>query len=91
MTTDQLMAKIKYDTTGHEDIWECSFEEFVAKVTPELNKRHSEAKLTKEELSAAISILKSMYFNKELKGTISNEVSKAIDYAMVYVTNVLGH
>lgn len=91
MTNEQLMDKIKQDTTGHEDIWNCNYMEFVGKVGPELERRRKEANLTEEEVSTAITMLKDMYLNKELKGTISNEVSKAIDYAMVYVSNVLGH
>jgi len=87
---DNVMKAIIDRRQGHEDIWECSLEEFVKKVLPECNKQQKENNITYKIMKLCASFLRMKFNEKELKGTIEYEVAKAIEESMIYYTNVLG-
>lgn len=75
---------------GHPEIWECTLQEMIAKVQPvflEIQKTHN---LPHKVVKFACGYMRYKFDNKELKGTIAYEVDSAIDYSLVYFTNVLG-
>lgn len=86
----KLLEELKEKTSGHAEIWECSFEEFTKKVIPVLRSEQLKNKLSQKVVLMAASFLRIKFDRKELKGTINNEVSLAIDNALMYYVNIKG-
>ena len=86
-----IASKLRDNAYGHADIWECTLDEFIAKVLPvvqEHYKKHSD--LTPKVIKLAMQFLRLHFDAKELKGTIEHEVSRAIDESLIYYVNCTG-
>ena len=75
---------------GHADIWECTLEEFIAKVLPICQSQQEKNNISRKVMKLAAAFLRLKFDGKELKGTVEYEVAKAIEGSMMYYTNVLG-
>lgn len=87
---DWKIEQIKKRRLGHEDIWECSLDEFKEKSLPEYLNQQKNNDITYKILKLATSFLRIKFEAKELKGTVEYEVAKSIEESMTYYTNVLG-
>lgn len=75
---------------GHPELWECTLEEFIEKVSPVLQAQQIKHNLKNKVAKTAAGFLRLKFDNKELKGKVEYEVAKAIDEALIYYVNVLG-
>jgi len=75
---------------GHAELWDCTLDEFIEKVVPIIQKHQYKNKLKPKVIKTAIDFLHIRFNEKELKGTIEYEVSKAIEESLIYYVNCLG-
>lgn len=85
-----VMAKAYQEKAyGHPEIWECTLEEFIKKVSPELQDQWTRNNLKHKVVKLAADFLRLKFDGKELKGTIKHEVAKSIEESLIYFVNVL--
>jgi hypothetical protein len=85
-----LAELFKEKAYGHPELWECSLQEFIDKVSPVVQEHWNKHNLKKKVVLLAASFLRIKFERKELKGTIEYEVCSAIECAAIYFVNVLG-
>lgn len=90
MDPKEMIAKFKEKSQGHSDIWQCTLEEFVTKVSPAILQRAKKHNLKPKVVMMATSFIRNKFELGDLAGTIEYEVSKVIEEALMYYVNVLG-
>jgi hypothetical protein len=90
MVDNWKSAQFKEKVNGHADLWDCTLENFIEKVTPVLQDHIRKNNLSSKVVKTAISFLRLKFDNKELKGEIGYEVAKAIEESLIYYVNCLG-
>lgn len=73
-----------------DSVWECSFEDFLDKVSIELREQQIENNIRRGIISTAAGFLTFKFENKEMKYSVESEVRKAIGEASIYHVNYLG-
>ena len=86
----KISQELLENCSGHKEIWDCSLQDFAIKIQEALVYRATGDKLPSQVVLTATGFLKEKYTQGELQGTVSYEVSKAIDEALIYYTNVQG-
>jgi hypothetical protein len=85
-----MSEQLRQKAFGHPEIWDCTLDEFIAKVFPVLQEHRTRNLLKPKVVNTAAQFLRIKFDRKELKGEIEYEVSIAIQESLIYYVNCLG-
>jgi len=86
----EMTAKLIERRQGHADLWDCTVDEFIQKVIPEVQSQQLKHTIGMKVVKTACSFLRIKFDRKELKGTVEYEVANAIQESLIYYANCLG-